>query len=93
MSKLEKQHKNKLRVKFSILFTMFVLLFLQAETKVVVEMENEAYDLFKAMMKLSSPNDPMKHHRILKGVSAGKGSKQSNTKVKQSQENIIISGN
>ena len=55
MSKLEKQHKNKLRVKFSILFTMFVLLFLQAETKVVVEMEIEAYDLFKAMMKLSSP--------------------------------------
>ena len=47
-------------------------------------MDDKAYDLFEAMMKLSQPDNPMKHHRILKGASGAKGSKKSNTKVKQS---------
>ena len=48
--------------------------FVEDETnKFLVEMDEEAFDLFQAMMRLNRRVDPSDHHRVLKGGRGGSG--------------------
>ena len=40
---------------------------------VLVEMDEDAFDLFRAMMNLNKKLDPANHHRVLKGGRGGSG--------------------
>jgi hypothetical protein len=40
---------------------------------VLVEMDKDAFDLFRAMMNLNKRLDPSNHHRVLKGGKGGSG--------------------